>query len=143
MTDESWLYVCITCGNRLTAGPGFQGSCPGCHGIRWLCHWLDKDTERAAPIVDKLPERTERGQDNLSPLKHTPVVVRTRDSERLTLSSTPGTSPGRKETLLPVDLISRLASQGLGCKAISTKLLEQGIVVSYRTIQRRLQADLL
>jgi DNA-directed RNA polymerase subunit RPC12/RpoP len=39
--SDSWLYVCIQCGHRVTNAVDFGQSCPNCHGNRWLCH-LDK-----------------------------------------------------------------------------------------------------
>lgn len=45
---------------------------------------------------------------------------------------------GPKLTELPDDLIRELAGQGLGSKAITTKLAKQGYSVSYKTVQRRL-----
>jgi len=47
---------------------------------------------------------------------------------------------GRREIILPTDLINQLADQGLGCKAIAIKLQEQGFIISHMTIQRRLKA---
>lgn len=46
---------------------------------------------------------------------------------------------GRKQRKLPEELIRQLHdNEGLGSKAIATKLKEQGITVSYKTIQRLL-----
>lgn len=46
-----------------------------------------------------------------------------------------------KHRELPEDLIMRLSSKGMGSKAISTKLEEHGVVVSYKTIQRILLGE--
>ena len=48
---------------------------------------------------------------------------------------------GAKSKDLPVELISRWASEGNGSKAITSKLNEQGIQVSYKTIQRVLSGE--
>ena len=50
---------------------------------------------------------------------------------------------GPKFTELPDDLISQWAGEGMGSKAIAARLYDQGIFVSYKTIQRRLQGVLV
>jgi len=50
---------------------------------------------------------------------------------------------GPKTTELPDDLIRQWASEGVGSKAISTRLRAEGFFVSYKTIQRRLQGVLV
>jgi len=51
---------------------------------------------------------------------------------------------GPKFTDLPGDLIRQLASDGMGAKAIATRLKKDyRLVVSYKTIQRRLQGVLV
>lgn len=45
---------------------------------------------------------------------------------------------GRKKRELPEEIIKQLQGEGLGSKAIATKLKEQGVIVSYKTIQRLL-----
>lgn len=52
--------------------------------------------------------------------------------------------PGPRPTELPDDFIRQLASQGLGSKSIARRLeKEYRVVVSYKTVQRRLQAALI
>lgn len=46
------------------------------------------------------------------------------------------TTRGRKKKGLPEELIKQLQGKGMGSKAIATKLKEQGIDVSYKTVQR-------
>ena len=49
---------------------------------------------------------------------------------------------GPKHRDLPGDLIKQLAGEGMGSKAIATQLKkEQGINVSYKTIQRVLSGE--
>lgn len=43
---------------------------------------------------------------------------------------------GPKHRELPVEQIIKLAKQGIGSRAIATRLAKQGISVSYKTIQR-------
>lgn len=66
--------------------------------------------------------------DKLVPM--TPIVTREK--------------PGPRLMELPDDKIQEWASQGMGSKAIATKLeKEYRVVVSYKTIQRRLQGELI
>jgi hypothetical protein len=58
-------------------------------------------------------------------------------------SRPPKEKPGPKSIDLPDDMIRRLAYRGLGSKAIARALATQGVSVSYRTIQRRLQGVLI
>ena len=46
-----------------------------------------------------------------------------------------------KHRELPEDLVMQLSNEGMGSKAISTKLKEQGTEVSYKTIQRVLLGE--
>ncbi|MFC1869683.1 hypothetical protein ACFLYE_00240 [Chloroflexota bacterium] len=56
----------------------------------------------------------------------------------------PFSKRGPKSRELPDDLISQWAGEGLGSKAISSRLKrEQGVDVHYSTIQRRLQGVLV
>ncbi len=48
---------------------------------------------------------------------------------------------GPKHRDLPEDFIKRLASEGMGSKAIATRLKVEGIGVSYKTIQRILSGQ--
>ncbi len=45
---------------------------------------------------------------------------------------------GPKFTELPEDLIRQLAGEGMGSKAIASRLKAEGLEISYKTIQRRL-----
>ena len=45
---------------------------------------------------------------------------------------------GPKKLNVPLEMIKRLNQQGLGSKAIARELRQQDILVSYRTIERRL-----
>ena len=49
---------------------------------------------------------------------------------------------GRRHKALPVELITQWAGEGMGSKAIASKLSnELGIKVSYKTIQRLLSGE--
>jgi len=133
MTEANdWQYICIGCGKVVMAGADFAGSCPGCHGTRWLCHWLKGTTKpsEAQETGDKPSEPMISQPDNLS---H-PVSIEQNGNGH----KKPGPAP------LPVgDLVKTLAAQGLSSRGIAAKLAEQGIDVSYKTIQRRLQESFL
>jgi hypothetical protein len=48
---------------------------------------------------------------------------------------------GRKPQSLPIELIKQYSLDGMGSKAIATKLKNQGLSVSYKTVQRRLKKE--
>jgi predicted nucleic acid-binding Zn-ribbon protein len=124
---KDWQYICIGCGKVTMAGADFAGSCPGCGGTRWLCHWLKGTTKpsEAQETGDKPSEAMIPQADNLSQ----PFETEQKNN---------GNKPGPKP--LPVDdLVKKLAAQGLSSRVIATKLAERGIDVSYKTIQRRLR----
>ena len=50
---------------------------------------------------------------------------------------------GPKHRDMPEDLMRQLAGQGMGSKAIAARLRTEGVDVSYKTIQRRLQGVLV
>jgi len=129
---KDWQFICIGCGKVVMAGGDFAGSCPKCCGTRWLCHWLKGATKPSgAREGGKEPSTPMISQpDNLSQ----PVSIEQNGNGH----KKPGPAP------LPVgDLVKTLAAQGLSSRGIAAKLAEQGIDVSYKTIQRRLQASFL
>jgi hypothetical protein len=118
---SEWLNVCIGCGHqRVTHGDELPSECPNCHGWRWLCHWINK------------PRVTTKLGQGITPAK-----------ELIPLKRNGNSHPGPKIPPLPDDLIKELAGQGLGSKAIASRLAEQGIVVSHMTIYKRLHGGLL
>jgi hypothetical protein len=50
----------------------------------------------------------------------------------------PVVTRGRKSLKLPTERIRQLALSGMGSKAITRKLRDEGLLVSYKTVQRRL-----
>jgi predicted nucleic acid-binding Zn-ribbon protein len=133
MTEANdWQYICIGCGKVVMAGADFAGSCPGCGGTRWLCHWLKGTTK---------PSEAQETGDKPS----APMISQTDNSSQPVSTDQNGNGhkkPGPKA--LPVDdLVKTLSAQGLSSRVIAAKLAELGIDVSYKTIQRRLQASLL
>ena len=123
---KDWQYNCVGCGEVVTAGVDLAGNCPKCRGSRWLCHWLLKDHIRKEPDKGMAPGRIITPKTELLPLKR---------------NGNP--TPGPKIPIIPDGLIRELAGQGLGAKAIASRLAGQGIAVSAMTIHRRLQERFL
>ena len=128
---NDWQYICIGCGKVVMAGADFAGSCPDCGGTRWCCHWF-KDASK--------PSEAQEVGDKPS----APMIPQTDNMSQLFVE---GQNNGRNKTgpkPLPVeDLVKKLAGQGLSSRMIAAKLNEQGISVSYKTIQRRIQGAFL
>jgi hypothetical protein len=94
----------------------------------------ENKTEKAIPVPQGtvLNMSTIKGEN--SEVDIIPPAVATR----------PLSKRGPKFTELPEDLIRQLAGEGMGSKAIAARILkDKRIVVSYKTIQRRLQGSLL
>lgn len=124
---SEWLNICVDCGNRVTTyGSGLPGQCPSCKGWRWSCHWQNKTPEKKGLDPSEPPKDT--GAGDCHPIND--ALSANSKGDKLI-------SPVQKVD----DLIKTLAGQGLGCKAIERKLIEQGVVISYRTIARRLQTS--
>ena len=128
------------CGHRLTThGPELPGQCPGCKDWRWLCH-LQNPAEKDEPssvggCKDTTPE--------LCPPINGAVVPNTMVDKIEGAPTKNGVKPGRPPVALPDDLIRQLSSEGLGSIRIAEKLKEQGINISYKTVQRRIQGTLI
>ena len=136
MTDSNWLNICVDCGNRMiTRGPELPGQCPGCHGWRWLCHLQTPIEKDSGGYQDSTPEFC-------PPILDALVAKRPMDKNTATPPDNGG-KRGRPRVMIPDDLIQQLSGEGLGAMRIADKLKEQGIEISYKTIQRRLQASLL
>ena len=136
---NDWQYSCIDCGKLTMAGVDFAGSCPGCGGTRWLCHWIRngaKEDFKAENKGCKLLDHMIRHSGNLSQVFINNTIRKFPENGKI--SNRPGPKPQ------PLgDLVSQLASQGLSSRMIAARLNELGINVSYKTIQRRLQRALL
>ena len=127
-----WCYQCKSCGHVVGTDTAFPKKCPGCQAAGW---W-GKLTPgaRQDSMVEGVPQI--RGISNhtaeLCPAKvGIPVGQPAQDKREVRRGARP-----RK---LPQDLIEQWAREGCGSIVIARKLGEQGIIVSYRTILRRLQ----
>lgn len=128
---KDWQYICVGCGKVTMAGVDFAGSCPGCGGTRWLCHWLKGTTKPSGA-------QETRGKPSEAMISHADNLSQPFETQQKNNGSKPGPKP------LPVDdLVKKLAAQGLSSRVIAAKLAERGIDVSYKTIQRRLQGSFL
>ena len=131
---SGWFYQCWSCGYKVTIDAGIPKECPGCGVGGWWGHLTPQDDSRPQNLRDKTSEPIKSQADNLSQVS---VISRG--------FSGPGNGqnkPGPKPLPLE-DIVRDLASQGLSSRAIAAKLTEQGINVSYKTVQRRLQGSLL
>ncbi|UCH51224.1 MAG: helix-turn-helix domain-containing protein [Chloroflexota bacterium] len=137
--QSEWFNICVDCGRRvITHGSELPGQCPGCHGWRWLCH-LQNPTEKIEP------SSAERHQDTATefcPPKSNAVAAKTLMDKNGASPTDNGGKRGRPRVMIPDDLIQQLSSDGMGAIRIAEKLKEKGIVISYKTIQRRLQGSL-
>lgn len=132
MTETIWRNSCVGCGEVVITNGGDQpGQCPKCKGWAWLCHWVNPPAKQSTTIKGE----SDKGM--------TPGHIITPKTELLPLKPNGNSTPGPKIPTIPDGLIKELAGQGLGAKAIVSRLAEQGIVVSHMTIQRRLRGGLL
>jgi hypothetical protein len=112
-----WLYTCLNCGCQVNAGSDFAGNCPVCHGARWLCHLLDRDSSKGEISLGQA----------VDPVKTPPTNL-----------SQPFDKPGPKPDPLLRDLVSQFSSQGLSSRKIAEEISWRGTAVSYRTVARLL-----
>jgi DNA-directed RNA polymerase subunit RPC12/RpoP len=144
MTEKNdWEYRCTNCAHVVLASADFNAPCPNCGGHGWISRWLNKPGSKVVHDNRKtggsIPSSIVTTQNQMTPLNCTdgkgnkPILGQVQDGKR----------PGGNHRAVPDDMVKELASQGLGCKAIANKLLDQGIVISPSTINRRLQGGLL
>jgi len=144
-----WLNVCVGCGvQKITHGTELPGQCAKCHGWRWLCHLeIPHNNHRhrnnnkiLTQKVSNRPEtRNQPTRDLCNPIK-SPATPKLKACQG---SPGRGQGRGRPQLDVPEGLIKKLAKKGYGAKSIARQLGEQGIVVSYQTVLRRLQGALL
>lgn len=137
---SEWLNICISCGNRVTThGPELPGQCPACKGWRWLCH-LQNPTRKDKP---SFAEGYQDTTPEFCPPRNNALATKTLVDKINACPKHSEVKRGRPPVMVPDDLIQQLSSDGMGAVRIAEKLQEMGIVASYKTIQRRLQRDLL
>ena len=128
---DGWRYQCKSCDYQGKVDNAFPEKCPGCGAGGWWGHLTSQNGVSVEILRDKLINPAKPQSSILSQ----PVCEGKND-----VSGHNG--PGRKP--LPLDgIVKELASQGMSSRGIAAALIEQGINVSYKTIQRRLQASLL
>jgi len=102
--------------------------------------WVPRAAEQAkigTQKVNKVEEDTSLIMSPINDQKSKVDIIRP-ETPKVTFAKR-----GPKITELPDDLIRQWASEGVGSKAISTRLKAKGYFVSYKTIQRRLQGVLV
>jgi len=154
------MAECRSCGQNLPAGlchaclrdfPPETTSpdpryCPGCYDF------LKAEAELLPPLKRPgwIPKPQNGGKKTIPIPQHMVLIMSTltgKNSE-VDIISPPvlkvtHEKRGPKFTELPDDLIRQLAGQGMGSKVIAARLRDDGIKVSYKTIQRRLQGVLV
>lgn len=106
------------------------------HGVTKRANWIPQNPANT-PQKEKKVVRDH--SVIVSTLKNEKSIV---DTIEATVASRATGKRGRKFKQLPEDLIRQLNDEGMGCKAIATRLKAgHGVVVSYRTIQRVLSGE--
>jgi len=139
-----WCETCIVARPIETRSPDYR-YCQGCY--EFLLKEAQMDTSRGGgnwkPAVT-LPDK------ETSPLKaaevsgHPPQIMSTVESKKIevdiiqpSVSKVTRGKRGPKHKALPRELIKQWAGEGMGSKAIASKLrADHNVTVSYKTIQR-------
>ncbi|MFC1981082.1 hypothetical protein ACFLVN_02430 [Chloroflexota bacterium] len=144
-----YCYACLTARPIDDISPD-ERYCQGCCEFLLKEASLDKNPKKAQWVPD-IPSQTgsrklvEAKSDALNDggyMEVPPRIMSTSDEENITVDIIKPsiTKRGRKPMELPLEFIAQLYQEGLGSKAIATRLSkEQGIRISYKTIQRLLK----
>lgn len=154
---DGWRYQCKSCGHEVGIDRSFPKECPGCHAGGWWGHLaIDEDIPKVSQEIDG-EDGTQKEWDNNSDSVSRGIRTRNRilshdfnavdgsggENNGIFEPPTPR-GKGRPKNDVPDDIILELASQGFSSRAIVKELAKQGTPgISYKTIQRRLQASLL
>jgi len=126
----TWENRCINCGHRRETSDGeMPEKCPTCGGTRWVCRCFDIMTARRT--LATYPDNV-TGTDELCHPQTNATVGQSGHIKRNQRGR------GRPWATIPDGQIAELAADGYGAKRITDVLAGQGVVVSYRTIVRRL-----
>ena len=137
---SEWLNICVTCGaQKITHGPELPGQCEKCHGWRWLCHLQDSIKKDKHSFTGGYKHIT----PEFCPPKNNTVASKTLVDKINARPTDNGGKRGRPPVTVPDDLIQQFSNEGMGAIRIAEKLRERGIIISYKTVQRRLQGTLL
>lgn len=146
---DGWRYQCRTCGFQVGIDSAFPENCPGCHAAGWWGHLTpaiaqnngkrggDNGKNSAGMMAGGIKTRNRilsQQENAVGLVEHQNNGISEPSLER---------GRGRPFQPLPEDLIKELDHQGLSSRGIAEKLNKQGICVSYKTVQRRLQASFL
>jgi len=147
-TIDSGGFFCKTC---LVGKPASEQSpderyCQGCYEV------LLKEAEMLSPGKRPawIPHKGEIGhQKSIQVSEDMVLIMSTLNGRKIevdiiqpSVAKVTRGKRGPKHKALPHELIKQWADEGMGSKAIATKLrTEQGITVSYKTIQRVLSGE--
>lgn len=141
--DGFWCEGCVT-GKPLDDVSPDPRYCIGCYGV------LGREVELLIISgATRKPKWCPKGDAKIDALKEEIVphdvslIMHTVEGEKTKVGIIPPVTPkvtcgkrGPKFRALPVALIKKLAGEGLGSKAIVSRLKAEGIKVHYSTIQR-------
>ena len=140
-------FLCVAClvGKPATKQSPDPRYCLDCH----------KSLLKEAALLSGQPEwcpRATTGKiSSEKPVKvsqHTDLIKSTLETKKITVDIIPPQTPkltrgkrGPKHRELPQDFIRQLATEGMGSKAIASQLRDEGITISYKTVQRILSGE--
>jgi len=133
-----WQNVCTGCGfQQTTQGGDLPGQCPRCKGWSWCCRLLRNEARGTS--------EAEIAGDKASGCVRTPAGNLSQSFQHSGLANEPE-KPQKRRGPRPLqvdDLVRELAGQGLSSRLIAERLQGQGLKITYKTVQRRLQGTLL
>jgi len=143
--DKQYDFFCEAClvgKHEGEASPDFR-YCQTCYDL--LLKEAEMLSRGKRPAWSPKPQKPKiAGEKQYQVLPDVAPIMSTLESKNIEVDkNTPSVAKrGRVKRELPEEIIRQLQHEGLGSKAIATKLkAEQGIDVSYKTIQRELSGE--
>lgn len=132
-----WRYQCKSCGHEVGIDAALPKVCPGCQATGWWGKFTCATRRATNPSV---PNHTEQICHPITDGDMHGCGQNNGDCGGLLTPAKPEGIRGPKFRAIPDDLVLELAGQGNGAKRIAMALADRGIMVSSRTIHRRLVA---
>ena len=150
---DGWRYQCWKCNYKVGIDKPFPKECPGCGARGWWGHLV-------TPGITQNPNNVKEGAgdnknyavkvvggirtQNLFLSHDNDAVVCQPHENKGVYEPSHGQGRGRPRLTVPEDLIMELDGQGFSSRAMVEELAKHGVAgIGYKTIQRRLQRDLL